>query len=452
MLRLVKIGVEGEGPCTDIMEIRRPDDLVDIANLGLTLAEAKRLLAGVQREIVAAQARDHAVRRPDCSCCGGVCRVKDYRDHAVSTLFGQVTVRLPRFCCAACGGIEAGMAWPAHCRSTLELDRLQAHLSALMTYRTAADVFGQMFPVDAGTHHETLRRHTLKVGEALSGCAPVRPETAASAIVVTLDATFIRSCAEGERHLEVRVGNVETASGGRQVFGAVAKADTDIRAVICRSLDAVGRTGNTALTAFTDGCPGLRRILADAGVNEPPMLDWFHIAMRLQHLKQIAHGLSADDPAREAAIAVIVEEVERLHWRIWNGKARDAQTSIDRVRAVMHRFRGEPDQRRSTASSRKLWTALRALDGYLTSQSAWLVNYAERHRAGLRVGTAITEGTANFLVNRRMNKSQQMRWSRRGADLLLQVRCAVYNGTLGSGFGQKFQPANDLCPPVAIAA
>jgi len=51
-----------------------------------------------------------------------------------------------------------------------------------------------------------------------------------------------------------------------------------------------------------------------------------------------------------------------------------------------------------------------------------------------------------------MNKHQQMRWSQRGADLLLQVRCAVYNGTLGSGFGQKFRPANDLCPPVAIAA
>ncbi len=92
------------------------------------------------------------------------------------------------------------------------------------------------------------------------------------------------------------------------------------------------------------------------------------------------------------------------------------------------------------------------LDGYLTGQSDWLVNYAERHRAGLRVGTAITEGTANFLVNRRMNKSQQMRWSRRGADLLLQVRCAVYNGTLGSGFGQRFQPANDPLPQAAVAA
>jgi hypothetical protein len=174
--------------------------------------------------------------------------------------------------------------------------------------------------------------------------------------------------------------------------------------------------------------------------------------MRLEHLKQIASGLSADDPARVAAKVVIVEEVERLHWRLWNGKAKDAQISIDRIRAVMHHFQGEQGERKAIAPSRKLWTALHALDGYLTGQSDWMVNYAERHRAGLRVGTAITEGTANFLVNRRMDKSQQMRWSRQGADLLLQVRCAVYNGTLGSGFGQKFHPANDTHPKVAIAA
>ncbi len=193
MLRLVKIGTEGEGPCTDVMEIHRPDDLGEIANLGLTLAEAKRLLAGVQQEIVAAQAREHAVQRPDCWRCSGACRVKDYRDHAVATLFGQVMVRLPRFRCAACGAIEGGIAWPAHCRSTPELDRLQAHLCALMTYRTAADLLEQMFPLDAGKHHATLRRHTLKVGEALGECAAIRPEAAASAIVVTLDSTFIRS-------------------------------------------------------------------------------------------------------------------------------------------------------------------------------------------------------------------------------------------------------------------
>ena len=80
------------------------------------------------------------------------------------------------------------------------------------------------------------------------------------------------------------------------------------------------------------------------------------------------------------------------------------------------------------------------MDRYLRSQSAWLVNYAERHRAGLRVGTSLTKGTANFLVNRRRAKSQQMRWSRHRADLLLQIRRAVHNGALGSGFGQLFEP------------
>jgi len=50
-------------------------------------------------------------------------------------------------------------------------------------------------------------------------------------------------------------------------------------------------------------------------------------------------------------------------------------------------------------SSRKLWRALREVGKCLRSQSAWLVNHAERYRAGLCIGTSVTEGTANFLVN-----------------------------------------------------
>ena len=91
---ILKLTAAGdEGPCVDIMEISKPDDLGDIANLGLTLAEAKQLLARVQREISAAQAREHAVRRPVCPCRDGICRVKEYRDHAVATLFGKVRLR-----------------------------------------------------------------------------------------------------------------------------------------------------------------------------------------------------------------------------------------------------------------------------------------------------------------------------------------------------------------------
>src|SRR4051812_21203062 len=452
MVRLVSLGAEGEEHSTDVLRIAGPGDLTDLASLGLTLADGKRLLAGVQRELVAAQARAHAVRRPGCRSCDAACRVKDYRQRAIATLFGRVTVRLPRFRCAGCGTIAAGTGWPPHARSTPELDRLRAQLSALLTYRTAAEVLARMFPVDAGTAHETLRRHTFEVAEELPVPATVEPATPAEMITVTLDSTFIRSREQGERHLEVRIGNVETMTGRRRGFGAVAKTDADLAALIRGSLDAVGRTEGKALSAFTDGCPGLRRILLGAGIAELPILDWFHLAMRLRHLTRVAGGLPSDGPERAAAKAVIVEEVERLRWRLWNGKARDAGTSLDRIRAVVHQFRGEPDGRRSVAPSRKLWAALRALNGYLVGQSDWLVDYGERHRAGRRVGTALTEGTADFLVNRRMAKSQQMRWSRRGADRLLRVRCAVYNGTLGTGFGQRFRAANDPHPPAPIAA
>jgi hypothetical protein len=51
-----------------------------------------------------------------------------------------------------------------------------------------------------------------------------------------------------------------------------------------------------------------------------------------------------------------------------------------------------------------------------------------------------------------MAKSQQMRWPRRGADLLLQVRCAVYNGALGSAVGQLFETVPNPNPPSAKAA
>jgi hypothetical protein len=451
-LRLVETGTDSRARSVDVLEISRPNDLGDIANLGLTLPEAKQLLGRVQQAVVAAQAHQHAALRPDCSSCGERFHVKDWRLHQIATLFGRVTVRLPRFLCSGCSRIETGISWPSHCRSTPELDQLQAHLSALMPYRVAAGVLKHLLPVEAGKSPETLRGHTLKAGEKLRDADAIKPAAAASAIAISLDSTFIRSCRDGKRHLEVRIGNVETPGGGRQVFGAVARTDTDIAALIRRNLETMGQTDDTELTAFTDGCPGLRSILADAGVTKPPILDWFHIAMRLQHAKQAASGLSTDEPGRMQAKTAIVAEVGRLRWRIWNGRAKNARLTIERIRKVMHVFKNERGHRTTGAPSRKLWRAVHEVDNYLSSQSAWLVNYAKRYRAGLRVGTSVAEGTANFLVNRRMNKSQQMRWSRRGADLLLQVRCAVYNGTLGSGVGHLFEPISHPRASLAIAA
>ena len=55
-------------------------------------------------------------------------------------------------------------------------------------------------------------------------------------------------------------------------------------------------------------------------------------------------------------------------------------------------------------------------------------------------------------MTRRLDRIQGPPDRTRTRDLLLQVRCAVYNGTLGTGFGRRFQAANDPHPPAAIAA
>jgi hypothetical protein len=106
--------------------------------------------------------------------------------------------------------------------------------------------------------------------------------------------------------------------------------------------------------------------------------------MRLQHAKQAANSLSTDEPGWMQAKTGIVAQVERLHWRIWSGKAKNAQISLERIRKVMHVSKGERGDRPATASSRKLWLALQEVDSYLHGQSARLVNYTQRYREGLR--------------------------------------------------------------------
>jgi hypothetical protein len=58
VLRLVETGVDGPARIIDVMGIRLLGALGDIANLGLTLADAKQILACLQQVVVSVQ--DHA--------------------------------------------------------------------------------------------------------------------------------------------------------------------------------------------------------------------------------------------------------------------------------------------------------------------------------------------------------------------------------------------------------
>jgi hypothetical protein len=89
----------------------------------------------------------------------------------------------------------------------------------------------------------------------------------------------------------------------------------------------------------------------------------------------------------------------------------------------MHAFKGEHSQGAKGVASRKLWHALHAVRqiSQRPSRITGPVCGSELRPRGELFGEPVHE--------------QQMRWSRNGADLLLQVRRAVYNGTPGAGLG-----------------
>jgi hypothetical protein len=58
---------------------------------------------------------------------------------------------------------------------------------------------------------------------------------------------------------------------------------------------------------------------------------------------------------------------------------------------------------------------------------------------GEAISSAVAESSVNQIVSRRFVKKQQMRWTRRGAHLLLQVRTRVLDDTLTATF-QRWYP------------
>src|ERR1700690_3658440 len=88
------------------------------------------------------------------------------------------------------------------------------------------------------------------------------------------------------------------------------------------------------------------------------------------------------------------------------------------------------DENPASTALKKLPNTLDEFEGYVTINTAPIVDYGERFRAGERISTGFVESAVNQIVDKRFDKRQSMRWTPRGAHLLLQTRTRVLNGDL----------------------
>ena len=94
----------------------------------------------------------------------------------------------------------------------------------------------------------------------------------------------------------------------------------------------------------------------------------------------------------------------------------------------------------------------RRLFEVLQSQGMRIPSYGERRRAGEAISTAFTESAVNQVISKRMVKKQQMRWTPRGAHLLLQIRTRVLNDQLADDFRRWYPGFGQAADPVTLAA
>jgi len=75
----------------------------------------------------------------------------------------------------------------------------------------------------------------------------------------------------------------------------------------------------------------------------------------------------------------------------------------------------------------KLWNVVSEFNTYIINNASFIPNYRDRYYYGETISTGFVESTVNQVVSKRMVKKQQMRWTQKGAHLLLQVRTQVLN-------------------------
>ena len=89
---------------------------------------------------------------------------------------------------------------------------------------------------------------------------------------------------------------------------------------------------------------------------------------------------------------------------------------------------------------------------YLRNNADSLPDYGRRYRAGRRISSAFVESAVNRLIDKRMSKSQQMRWDPESAHLLRQVRVRVVDSQLRDDFARWYPEFPSNASTLAMTA
>ena len=229
---------------------------------------------------------------------------------------------------------------------------------------------------------------------------------------------------------EVIVGKSMTPEKDSKRFGFVVNYDPKPKRRLFEMLQAQGLQMNQDITFLSDGGDTVRDLQLYLSPQADHVLDWFHITMRITTMKQMAKGIPSHPPLQD-----LEEDLDRAKWYLWHGNVFRALQVLEYIEMDLETVDDEEEVSNKVV---KLTKAVREFRGYIEVNRPFIPNYGERYRYGETISTAFVESTVNEVVSKRMVKKQQMRWTQRGAHLLLQVRTKTLNGDLKDAFGRWY--------------
>ena len=213
-------------------------------------------------------------------------------------------------------------------------------------------------------------------------------------------------------------------------FGYVTGYDDKPKHRLWEMLMSQGLQMNQDITFLSDGGDNVRDLQLYMSPNAEHLLDWFHVTMRITVLKQMVKGL----PSLDGELSDLEAELERVKWYLWHGNCFNALQLLEDMDFLLESESYESKNRKL----KKLSKTVSEFRGYISNNRNFIPNYQNRYHYGEAISTAFVESTVNEVVSRRMVKKQQMRWTKRGAHLILQVRTKTLNNELKVKFKQWY--------------
>ncbi|WP_169741602.1 ISKra4 family transposase [Beijerinckia mobilis] len=445
ILKLERIDETGVLQSRTIGHIERPE-LASEADLGLTHEGGKYLIRQIQAEVTCDQVQAFIAKARICSSCDRARPIKDHRRRKIDTIFGHLRLHAPRYEDCRCGASNAaspvGALFPH--RSTPELRYLQAKLGSVYSYRQAATILNEFLPDIGSFNPATTRNRVMAVGkvieEEIQAEIATRPlaEKPVEQMTVGIDGAFVRAASSKNqrRHFEIVLGKIEPLEQSSKVFAAVRDLDAHARERVRSALRTAGRGPTTRLTVLSDGEDAMR-LMAGQWLNGQVehRLDWFHLRRRMEWLgRSLSWTIDYADPDSQTLQATYQRSLHSVRRNLWHhGRSRHGRwlIALSHLGAqILSHHNATHDAGGDPARIREAYKRFQDLERYTRGNIRSLMDYGRAWHHGEPISTAHIESTVNQIINHRMCKKRQMRWSRWGAQMMLHVRTAYLNGNL----------------------